>query len=81
MSDNARIGTVRPKVLAPISDHKRAAPSSGGESQGGGQRKVVRHDPFDLQTAFYRLSLLLERDDGAPPENVPRRGYYLNVLV
>lgn len=81
MSDPTRIGTVRPKALAPIGDRKRASSSRGGGDQGGGQRKVVRHDPFDLQTAFYRLALLLERDDGAPPENVPRRGYYLNVLV
>ena len=81
MSDPTRIGGVRPKALAPIGDRKRAASSRSDSDQSSGQRRVVRHDPFDLQTAFYRLSLLLERDDGAPPESVPRRGYYLNILV
>lgn len=82
MSSPNRIGSVRPRALAPIGDRKRASSSRPEESSGdGSQRRVVRHDPFDLHTAVYRLSLLLDRDDGAPPENVPRRGYYLNVLV
>ena len=67
-------------MLAPVRDRKRGTLTERGGDADGRQR-VVRHDPFDLETAFYRLALLLERDDGAPPENVPRRGYYLNVLV
>lgn len=39
-------------------------------------------DPYDLRTAFERLKRLLRLDGNAgPQQDIPNRGYYLNVLV
>jgi|GEM_PF-6256146 hypothetical protein len=38
-------------------------------------------NPFDLETAFARLKTLLAFDGpNGPRNNVPRRGFYLNIL-
>ena len=81
MIDTPRIQSNRPRIVSPSADRRRGGALTPLAPDGGSPKKVVRHDPFDLHTAVYRLSLLLDRDDGAPPENVPRRGYYLNILV
>ena len=39
-------------------------------------------NPADVEAASKRLDALLERDAGAGPrQDVPRRGFYLNILV
>ncbi len=40
------------------------------------------HDPSDVDAAARRLDVLLEKDaNGKPRKDVPRRGFYLNIVV
>jgi hypothetical protein len=40
------------------------------------------HDPADVDAATKRLDTLLEKDvNGEPRKDVPRRGFYLNIVV
>ena len=43
---------------------------------------AATHDPTDVEAATKRLDTLLQRDTaGEPRKDVPRRGYYLNIVV
>lgn len=43
---------------------------------------AATHDPSDVETATRRLDTLLESDaNGEPRKDVPRRGFYLNIVV
>lgn len=43
---------------------------------------AAAHDPTDVEAATLRLDQLLAKDvTGEPRKDVPRRGYYLNIVV
>jgi hypothetical protein len=43
---------------------------------------AAAYDPSDVEAATRRLDKLLARDvTGEPRKDVPRRGYYLNIVV
>jgi hypothetical protein len=43
---------------------------------------AATHDPTDVEAAARRLDVLLENDaNGEPRKDVPRRGFYLNIVV
>jgi hypothetical protein len=43
---------------------------------------AATHDPTDVEAATQRLDTLLEKDtNGEPRKDVPRRGFYLNIVV
>jgi len=43
---------------------------------------ATAHDPADVEAATRRLDVLLEKDaNGEPRKDVPRRGFYLNIVV
>ena len=43
---------------------------------------AATHDPSDVEAATKRLDTLLEKDaNGQPRKDVPRRGFYLNIVV
>lgn len=43
---------------------------------------AATHDPSDVEAAAKRLDVLLEKDtNGEPRKDVPRRGFYLNIVV
>ncbi len=43
---------------------------------------AAAHDPSDVEAATRRLDTLLEKDtNGEPRKDVPRRGFYLNIVV
>jgi len=43
---------------------------------------VAAHDPADVEVATRRPDTLLQRDtNGEPRKDVPRRGFYLNIVV
>lgn len=43
---------------------------------------AATHDPADVDAAARRLDVLLEKDtNGEPRKDVPRRGFYLNIVV
>jgi hypothetical protein len=43
---------------------------------------AATHDPSDVEAATKRLDTLLEKDaNGEPRKDVPRRGFYLNIVV
>jgi hypothetical protein len=43
---------------------------------------AATHDPSDVDAAARRLDVLLEKDaTGEPRKDVPRRGFYLNIVV
>ena len=48
-------------------------------------KKRSRHsllDPYDVMAAVARLAALLTRDvESGIPDDIPTRGYYLNILV
>jgi hypothetical protein len=53
---------------------------------GGGLKKKVsrrrRLDPYDVLSAVARLVELLANDfEHGIPDDIPNRGYYLNILV
>lgn len=43
---------------------------------------AAAENPTDVEAAAKRLDVLLDKDAGSGPrQDVPRRGYYLNLLV
>lgn len=43
---------------------------------------TAAENPSDVEAAAKRLDVLLDKDAGTGPrQDVPRRGYYLNLLV
>ena len=53
---------------------KRAAPRAGAAA--------AAHHPTDVEAATRRLDALLAKDTaGEPRKDVPRRGFYLNIVV
>ena len=54
---------------------KRAASRAGSAA-------AVPHHPTDVDAATRRLDTLLAKDaSGEPRKDVPRRGFYLNIVV
>jgi hypothetical protein len=54
---------------------KRAANRSGSVA-------AAAHNPTDVEAATRRLDTLLAKDtNGEPRKDVPRRGFYLNIVV
>lgn len=85
-TDPTNFGSTTPQRLpsgpvAPRRLDQREAPMAGRK---GGRRRIALPflDPFDLDAAMERLEklLLADRFDG-PRDDIPARGYYLNILV
>lgn len=58
-----------------------ATPGRSRAFKGSGGKRAAR-DPLDLGGAFDRLRALLAFDAGeGPRDGVPKRGYYLNIIV
>ncbi len=80
-NNNSISGAKFNRIKLPNSDLHRPSPPLGFKKP---QRKEsrTRRDPFDLTKAFYRLKLLLDNDnDTIPRDDIPNRGFYLNILV
>jgi hypothetical protein len=47
-----------------------------------GSAAAATHNPSDVEAATRRLDTLLAKDtNGEPRKDVPRRGFYLNIVV
>ncbi len=89
MSDfsNLPTGPSRPDARPAGRIDRRPQPGAADQAPGapaerGAESRAGRRDPFDLETAFARLKTLLAFDGvNGPRSNVPRRGFYLNILT
>ena len=80
-NNNSISGRGLNQIKLPRSNLNRPSPPLGF-TKTQRQKLQSKRDPFNLARAFYRLKLLLEKDnDATPRDDIPSRGFYLNILV